>query len=207
MKKIFTLLLLLPLISAQNISINYNNPSYAGKETEFFIELINFPIDNYDLKIDILQDGKRIGRIFNEGVWKSTNYYINDAIESSGKFYLNFSETGEANITIKLRSSDGKIYAFENYTINILEYEEKNILKSEEENNKKADYYENPPPLQTIETKNNTFEVINLNPKTIKTKNNSKDNKDYAKYALALFCVLIITLYSLKFKKNKNEFG
>ena len=53
-------------------------------------------------------------------------------------------------------------------------------------------------------------EVIKLNTKSIKSKNNTedKDKSVYAKYGFTIFCVLLGTLLILKKKKHKkNEFG
>lgn len=54
--------------------------------------------------------------------------------------------------------------------------------------------------------KNDTPKIINLNPKTIKTEEDTKDNKAYAKYLLILFCVILTALFLLKPKEKKNEF-
>ncbi len=50
--------------------------------------------------------------------------------------------------------------------------------------------------------------LISLNPQDIKTDENKENNKqNLAIYSLAIFCVLLGVLFSLKFKKRKNEFN
>jgi len=48
---------------------------------------------------------------------------------------------------------------------------------------------------------------INLNPKDIKSSNSvqNEEGKDYSKYLFFVFCVLLLGLYLLKFRKRKNE--
>jgi hypothetical protein len=49
--------------------------------------------------------------------------------------------------------------------------------------------------------------IINLNPKVIKSENdNEKLNNNYAIYGFVFFCVLIIVLFVLRGKRYKNEF-
>ena len=52
-------------------------------------------------------------------------------------------------------------------------------------------------------------ETIELNPKTIKTTDNSSDleNKGYGKYFLGGFCLILLLLFALKKTKRKNEFN
>ena len=66
---------------------------------------------------------------------------------------------------------------------------------------------------ETKENKMIVNEVIELNPKVIKTEDNSEEltQKNYAVYGLICFCVFLVGLYGIKFVKNKkyqkNEFG
>jgi hypothetical protein len=55
--------------------------------------------------------------------------------------------------------------------------------------------------------KNSTKKTINLNPKTIKIEEDNQTirEKDYAKYPIIVFCILLISLYLIKPKKKKNE--
>ena len=50
-------------------------------------------------------------------------------------------------------------------------------------------------------------ETIQLNPKTIKTENSKEivEEKNYAKYSIIIFCILLLSLYTIKPRKKKNE--
>lgn len=50
--------------------------------------------------------------------------------------------------------------------------------------------------------------AIKLNAKTIKTEENNEkiDKSKYASYGLVAFCILLIVLFIIKARKNKNEF-
>ena len=74
-------ILLFSIISAQEINIDYPEKVKLDEEFELKIKLIDFEEDTYDLKIDITCSGNRISRILNNDQWKSTFYYINNAIE------------------------------------------------------------------------------------------------------------------------------
>ncbi|HKL23650.1 MAG TPA: hypothetical protein VJ895_02765 [Candidatus Nanoarchaeia archaeon] len=56
-------------------------------------------------------------------------------------------------------------------------------------------------------SKNITKETIQLNPKTIKKEKttSSLGEKNYAKYSIIGFCILLFSLYLIKSKKKKNE--
>lgn len=88
------------------------------------------------------------------------------------------------------------------------ETEEKSDSKEETKEEEKKEKIE----IKKIEEeivfleKNDTPKIINLNPKTIKTEEDTKDNKAYAKYLLILFCVILTALFLLKPKEKKNEF-
>jgi len=56
-------------------------------------------------------------------------------------------------------------------------------------------------------SKNITKETIQLNPKTIKKEKTTSPlgEKNYAKYSIIGFCILLVSLYLIKSKKKKNE--
>ena len=56
-------------------------------------------------------------------------------------------------------------------------------------------------------SKNITKETIQLNPKTIKKEKTTSPlgEKNYAKYSIIGFCILLFSLYLIKSKKKKNE--
>ena len=48
---------------------------------------------------------------------------------------------------------------------------------------------------------------ITVNAQNIKTKDEEKNNSNYAIYGLVLICILLVVLFTIKkFRKNKNEF-
>ena len=120
--------LIIPLASAANESINFNYPEEVnyGEEFEVSVELTDFSEGSYDVKIDILNssDG-RISRILNNEEWKSTFYYVNDAIntseENSGSFKLNISQDyeGIASINVTIRNSASKTFKFGEYSLDV----------------------------------------------------------------------------------------
>lgn len=59
----------------------------------------------------------------------------------------------------------------------------------------------------TETSKNITKKTIYLNPKTIKKEktNSSLGEKNYTKYSIIAFCILLFFLYSIKPRKKKNE--
>jgi len=224
---LFALLFFLSSVSAINISIEY--PSSVEIEEEFTIKinLTDFPEDNYDVKIDILQDEKRIARILNGGVWKSTFYYVNDIISpgQEEEFNLKIIEgLGNADIIIiKIRDSSPESESFEGYEIEVVESTEEEeeeppettINDSEdEEPDEPEENTDSPKVIEyiTITSKvveNKTRETIHLNPKDIKSEGNTfnLDKSNFAILGFVGFCILILLLFILKKNKyRKNEF-
>lgn len=235
MKKIiifFILLMSINLIFAQEINLEYENNS-NGENITFSLEIIDFPEGIYDVKIDLFGEEKRISQIWDEK-WKSTNYYVLCAIKPNEQkdFFIRVLEhIGEANIIVKIRDSQKKIFVFENYSINITEIVEEIPKESEDENQKinegdKIDYKEiteeeisdkeefsnKEQNYLTLATKQEkhlpiVYETISLNPKNIKTnKNYLQVLKDNKKYSIIGFCLILLILYKLTNKKRKNEF-
>jgi hypothetical protein len=197
--------------------VSYEKEVYVGEQVKFSVELIDFSNEKYDIKIDVLVDEKRVGKILNEEVWKSTNYYINSALESSGDFYLIFDTVCEAAVVFKVRDSKDKVYSFFGYEIKILEKPEEERkekeINSEEEDMKveKKEVVEEVDSLEKeefIEEKKSVVaEVIILNPKNIKSEDSkvSLGKSDYAIYGLPVFCVLLALLFIFRKKKNGFE--
>ncbi|MEM3405677.1 MAG: hypothetical protein QW117_01750 [Candidatus Pacearchaeota archaeon] len=128
----------------ENIIFEYQNEVYYGKDFFVNLTLINFS-DVYDVKIDIFSlNGSRLSKIFNNGNWVSTYYYVNNAINTSisnfSNFNLNITEpyNGTAIINITLRkSSTSSTYKFGSYFLNIIyinnSLEEENKTEKEKE--------------------------------------------------------------------------
>ena len=215
---ILSIILFLPFLSSQNITINYPDEVLVGEEFAIKIKLIDFKEDVYDVKIDILNEKMiRVAKISNNEQWKSTYYYINDIIKNAEEkvFTLKILDyTGKSNIQIKIRNSSGSAKAFDNYDI-FSKTSSKNTEKINE-SYKKEDIKKNTTEItNTID--NRTLKAENLINKELKpiklTKDikseNSKDKEDlnttnYGIYGFVIFCVLLAILFVLK-KFEKNE--
>ncbi|MEK6817230.1 MAG: helix-hairpin-helix domain-containing protein, partial [Nanoarchaeota archaeon] len=194
------------------IEVNYSSKASLNKEFIFKIKLINFDQDNYDVKIDILSNGIRIAKIFDETIWKSTNYYVNEIINPNAEkeFKMMITEEFEnAQITIKIKNSNEKIETFQGYNLSRLNNETSNGTTSEI-------IYLNTSLTnqQNSQNENNEINILNTSSdsKDIKSENGTaKLNKNnYARYILTAFVFLLALLFLLKrkiFKKEyKNEF-
>ncbi|MEK6873707.1 MAG: hypothetical protein AABW91_02585, partial [Nanoarchaeota archaeon] len=136
---VFLFLLFPILICAKEIVLEY--PEKINSE-EFSMNLIlkDFLDDNYDVKIDILSNGKRITKILdlNSG-YKSTYYFVNDAIKSgdnqaSFDFKITENYNGKSDIEVKIRDSKGKTSSFKGYITEMsvtLNNKETNINENE----------------------------------------------------------------------------
>lgn len=212
MKYLIILLLLIPISSAINITIDYPDSTIMNEEIKFNICVIN-STGTYDLKIDIFQNDKRVSKILNDKIWTSSVYYLKDSISECSKFYIKVNDgiTGESLITVKLRNSKNKVFVFSPYFIRVTD---------EETNDDNSDTSKN---IDTkSETKNKEIKIINfsvnskekiipktiiLSPKAFNTNDNSKKlYTDYAKYSFVLFCIIIGILYITKPKEKENEF-
>ena len=233
MKKVRVLALLgVFLISfavAQEISVDLPSEISVNEEFEITISLIDFQEDSYDVKIDILDEGTRIARIYNGENWASTYYYLGDSISPSSPetFILKIVENfNSAEIIIKIRSSGGNSITFEGYSISndggVSSLEEENSSEKNTENTTEAsEEYEESEEAKAKEDsqiKNNTSSIkeysektekITLNANSIENQENPKSlNKEInSAYYLISFCLLLGLLILLRAKKKpKNEF-
>ncbi|MBS3072846.1 hypothetical protein J4477_03375 [Candidatus Pacearchaeota archaeon] len=151
---IFLFLYLIIIVYAKEIDLEY--PGIINTD-EFSISLIlnDFPDDEYDVKIDILGDGKRVAKVLDPSLeYKSTYYFVNDLIKNGDNsailnFKISEDYSGEVDIEVKIRDSKEKTFSFKNYSseINIINQNEENNLDNEviEENkvtNKKVNFDE-----------------------------------------------------------------
>ncbi len=169
------ILLLSCVVSAENISLSYPEEVGLNEEFNMNLQLIDFPEDTYDVKIDLLSNGERVARIFNYSEWKSTIYYVNNIINNyEGKdFLLRIEkEFTVATIEVKIKDSKNKTKTFTGYTVNynpnyINETPEENPPQDEEQNqtieNETVDEDNN----QTLlEQENNTIPESSSQPKS-----------------------------------------
>jgi len=123
---LFMIVFLIDLIFAQEIELIYPKEVAVEEEFEVVVDLKDFEDDVYDIKIDILDGGKRVGKMLNGDLWKSTVYYVNDVIDFSdserGVFKLKVVESCDGvNIGVKVRDSNGGVDVFEGYFIDVVE--------------------------------------------------------------------------------------
>lgn len=218
------ILLLINIANARNISIEYNN--IEKEEFNIKLRLIDYLEDDYDVKMDILAEGKRICKIENNG-WKSTYYYINDIIKNNEEKTFNFrideDFKGEADLEVKIRDSKEKTSSYD-YKININyekseekaeeseeieEEENEEELEEEEEENKIKEEDENniekiiiTPKLEEID---DTKDNIKLT-KDIKSRKSEENIKKYAIYFFIGFLLLAFVVFIIKNgKRNKDN--
>lgn len=196
------------------IEATYPLKASLNKEFIFKIKLINFVQDNYDVKIEIFSNGARIAEIMNNNQWKSTTYYLNEIINSNGEkeFIMRVvKEFENADIIIKIKSSNEKIETFQGYNLSI-----NNEELNETYNGTASEIIYLNASLTNQQNSQNEYNKINIsntNPdsKDIKSEENIKklDKNNYAKYTLTAFIFLLALLFLLKkiFKKKyQNEF-
>jgi len=121
---ILILLLSINFVLAEDIEFNYPENVIVGEEFEVEITLLNFSEDIYDVKFEIKDGSENIAERFWEDVWKSTFFWMNDAIDTSEKdnekFRLNINKDYEGlkDIIVKIRDSSNNVKDFL-YEINI----------------------------------------------------------------------------------------
>ncbi len=94
-------------ISAKTIYVSYPEEVEVGKEFNIEVELEGFEEKDYDLKLDVFCDETRVSRVFVEEKWKSTNYWINSAIEDEEEFLMKVEKgEGKCEMIVKLREKD-----------------------------------------------------------------------------------------------------
>lgn len=221
------------VVSAQNIILIYPDEVEINKEFKVELELINFSDDIYDVKIDIFGNTERIANILNNGVWKSTYYYVQDAIDYSANNKESFSlkitkeYAGIGKIDVVLRNSKDKLIKFAGYEINILvssnpEENGSPVENSTNKDNQKKTINNQDSSLKD-ETDKITGNIINNKSEEVEIEENKtriitlilKDNKiykskneyikQYAIYGFIVFCmILAILLIAKKIKEKKK---
>ncbi|HJX50204.1 MAG TPA: hypothetical protein VJ438_01950 [Candidatus Nanoarchaeia archaeon] len=208
---VIVVFILLPSVISKEIEVSFPEKINVNEEFQLKLKLVDFSHDSYDIKIDILNGEKRISKILNALEWKSTFYYVLDAIDEKDEkdFTIKIiEEFNSADISIRVRDSGGYVDTFTGYKIDKKDEEEVNSEGDEkiEEENKEIINITGGAILEE-EKSEQKLDVINLNPKDINTeKNDSRILKeDYAWYGLAALSVLIIFLLVIG-RKRKNEF-
>lgn len=222
------------VVSSQSVLFSCPEKVSLGEEFSVFLSLDNFSEGSYDIKIDIMDSaGERVAKIFYEEEWKSTYYYLQDAIDPSSKesFKLKIvKEFDVADITVKVRDSKGNINSFGGYSLNFSSVSEEDNASEEDKGDSLSEdnltIVEGETPLSdegygdeslsmntsTEDIRGGTnSEVIFLTSESgEKEKESSKtlNNELNSSYYLAGFSLLLCFLLVLKFarRKRKNEF-
>ncbi|MEM3113491.1 MAG: hypothetical protein QXI33_03670 [Candidatus Pacearchaeota archaeon] len=107
--------------------MEYPSKVYFGEEFEVKIILKEYPQDTYSVKFDILTNDGRIAMIYNpnSGRYQSTYYYVPNIFEERQdgaliKLKLIKNYEGEANISVRIRNSKGKVDELDGYRLNVL---------------------------------------------------------------------------------------
>ena len=222
------------LVSSQEIELTL--PDEVGIGEEFFVslKLIDYKgIDNsYDVKIDMTDKGVRIGKILNDGVWKSTYYYIIDALKTdqAGDFTLrtdNSITSDKINLEVKTRSKSGEIKTYSGYEIKVKGLTSQNNSVDSVSKNDKKDNAGNNTLSNTTVKSNSSVNIIKettqtKTPEIIYLNNNNNKNKDiktivdngtsygdkkskYILYGFVGFFVLLVILFFLKRRNGKYK--
>lgn len=223
-KILLLVLLVLPAVCSQSIKVDYPQEVSVNEEFILSLELEDFEAGTYDVKIDVMENEKRIARIFSDELWKSTFYYLKKAITfgEEKEFKLKITQAFEkGNIVIKIKDSKGTVSTFEGYEIQ----KKKGVSESSLEQTQPEPQREEPvsfeatftadepnPNFQINQTaKENELEVIKLDAKDIKNNNPIQEDKTeiatkkYAGAGLLILCILLIFLLFLKKKKHGFE--
>jgi hypothetical protein len=177
-------------------------------EKEFEIEVSVFNLENYeyDIKIWIEEDGEVISERYDENSddWKSGYYYLESFFEGTGnkkkdillrlnEEHINFS--GKTKIYAKLRKGSSNIADYEK-TIKVLE---SNL--QEQENQEEVSESKSPVTLEqtsVIRLNKQPIEETSKNENSIIYKSKNEYIKEYAGYAFAFICVIMIIVLLIK---------
>ncbi|MEX0920965.1 MAG: hypothetical protein WDZ62_01750 [Candidatus Pacearchaeota archaeon] len=210
-------------VSGQNITADFLQEVGLGEEFTITITLTNFSEGEYDVKFDTQKSGGNLLKVYNNGQWKSSFYYIKNAISNDDKkdFMLKSEDySGVLEFEIRVRKSGQSTFTPSGiYEIKISKgeiKEETDDIENESENssaeveeNEDSRYFE-PTGKITEETSKGDMEslkIISLNPKDIKSEENSSERKiNYPVYGFVAFSILIGILFLIQKRKYKNEF-
>ena len=216
-------------ISAQSIELTYPSEVCIGEEFKISLKLIDFENTNYDIKIDITKDGARVSRVLVDGLWKSTFYYVKEAVTNEGEFSLKIVEAveGEADIVVRVRRSGGSASElFGGYEIKVIsggtnspeendrEEDKKELEEDTKENiNKDHEPNNNPTDVEVSnakksEKKNDTpIKIEFVQSKSIKTESSTNFYKNlYGLGGIFAISIFLGMVYIKKQGKYKNEF-
>lgn len=142
---IFCLILINNISAEESINLEYIDPVEPMQEFDLIINFNDFPKSSYDLKIEIKEGNTNIAEKYWEGEWKSTYYWIYDAIDTNNAESLIISMRiedgyiGDYEIIVKIK--DGIEREFSGNFITVREIIEEEV-DEEEESNGDEPYFE-----------------------------------------------------------------
>ncbi len=135
-KLVFVIIILIYLIQAQNITLEYPPEVSVDEEFEIKVNLINFSGSMYDLKFDIKNGNKNLAHVYVDETWKSTHYWIKEAFvnEQERNFQLKITESykGIVQLVVKIREGS-RVDIFDGNLLTIINNETNE--NKEDENN------------------------------------------------------------------------
>ena len=197
------LIFLISINFVQAIQIDFNCPENVNLEEEFLCNLkISESEGNYDVKIEIMEEGSNIVKIWNqqEQKWKSAFYYLNELIsnEETKEIKLKIESEGDFQGVVKLRQ-ETKI-EFLNFEISVGEEETQEERKETESQTAEETIQEEIVQNKEIKLKEEK-ETIFLNGNTIKIpereviyESKSQRALNYSPYAFSIFLIAIIAI-------------
>jgi hypothetical protein len=112
--------------SNEDIIVNYPSTVNYGETFILNLTILNPSSEMYHIKIDIINlTGSRISKIYDNGVWKSSNYYIynstNTSITNSTLFNMNITTiyNGTATMSITLKKGTTTLSDFGPYNLSV----------------------------------------------------------------------------------------
>lgn len=200
-------------VSAIDVNFLCPNEVYFNETFVCSIEVVGID-SSYDLKADILSDGKRISQIFDDvpGKWKSTNYYVNNFIISEGKkdvqLRITSEFTGNASGVLKLRQNGKTAIDYTgNFSINVGASKKQEQTSTTKNNQNESPIIHEEPVIERV-TSNKIDSAVISEPiivppseSIIKLNSQSKytaeviyesKNETIKKYSIYVFCLFLI---------------
>ena len=216
---ILFLLVFIEIVSAQSIELNYPDEVSVNEEFEVELRLIDFDAVSYDVKIDITKDEQRVSRILVDDLWKSTFYYVKDAITEEHGFILKISKEceGELDMVVRIRKSGGSTSeVFGGYGIDAIESSVRPESSTKEEVKKESVKFKENIKEDSVlvqdaiieEQPNDAIKIDFGESKDIKSESSTNFYKNlFALSGIIGISIFLGMVYIIKQGKYKNEFG
>ena len=189
------ILLMSALVSA--VEIDFDCPNNIFVDEEFECSLSVSDGDGvYDVKVELDQERNSVLQMWNDGIWKSGYYYLQEAVENgdSVDIKLKVSEAGDYDGVLKLRQGDKREF----FDIEVDVEENGDVDVEERMEDEVADVVDDRDLDKEI-VLNKPVEIISLNGAVVEDEDDkliyiSKDGKisDYLIYGFAIFLIVVI---------------